>query len=172
MIVGLPNRVINEICAELLNNQDFAKFVYYKDKECDILSLPDIENPHKLLKNKQVHVNRKIPKVLEAYDVNVFMNLSRWTSYQKFGAHQSQTISEVTIKVSVLVQASTLPTENGNRDIALVSIIKDVLEKSDLSGVGKCHVEDVRELYGLPPEFHGFEMYCKVDGFKHLKVTV
>lgn len=172
MIVGLPNRIINEICAELMSRQDFAKFVYYKDKDCDILSLPDIENPHKLLKNKQVHINRKIPKVLEEYDVNVFMTLSRWNNYRKFGSKASTVIDSVTIKIIVLVQATTLPTENGNRDIAIVSIIRDILEQNDLGGIGRCSIEEVAELYSLPPEFHGFEMYCKVEGFNKLQVEL
>ena len=73
MLVGLPNRVMNEMCAELMANQDFAKFVYYKDNSGDILSLPDLENPHKLLKNKQVHINRKILQYLRYF--SIYMNL-------------------------------------------------------------------------------------------------
>lgn len=172
MIIGLPNRIINQICAELMSNQTFAKLVYYKDKDCDILSLPDLENPHKLLKNKQVHVNRKIPKVLEEYDVNVFMTLNRWRNYAPYGGRKSVTVDNVTIKIVVLIQATTIYTENGNRDIALVSVIKDILEKSDLGGIGKCYIEDVAELYALPPEYHGFEIFCNVKGFKDLKIEV
>lgn len=172
MLVGLPNRVMNQMCAELMGNQDFAKFVFYKEDDGDILRLPNLENPHKLLKNKQVFINRKIPKILEKYDINVFMTLSRWQSSKPFRGNTSQTIDEVTIKVVVLMQESCLSTENGNRDVALISIIKDIVEKSDLNGIGKCLVTDVAELYALPPEYHGFEMYIKVYGFKQLKVEL
>ena len=174
MLVGLPNRIINQMCAELMANQDFAKFVYYKNETGDILSLPDLENPHKLLKNNQVHINRKIPKILHDFDVNVFLNLGRWQSYKSFNGrgHASQKIDDVTIKIVVLMQSTCLQTENGNRDIALVSIIKDILESSDLGGIGQCSIDDVAELYALPAEYHGFELYCKVSGFKKLKVEV
>ena len=135
MLVGFPNRIMNQMCAELMLNQDFAKFVYYKGESGDILSLPDLENAHKLLKNKQVHINRKIPKILHDSDVNVFMNLNRWQSYKSYNGkgHSSQKIDEVTIKIVVLMQGTCVQTENGNRDVALVSIIKDILEDNLLS---------------------------------------
>lgn len=172
MLVGLPNRIMNQMCAELMANQDFAKFVYYKEEDGDILELANLENPHKLLKNNQVFINRKIPKLLLEYDVNVFMTLSRWRSYTTLKKTMSKTIDEVTIKVVILMQQTCIQTENGNRDVALVSIIKDIVEKSDLNGLGKCSVEDVAELYALPPEYHGFEMFIKVHGFKDLKVEI
>lgn len=174
MLVGFPNRIMNQMCAELMLNQDFAKFVYYKGESGDILSLPDLENAHKLLKNKQVHINRKIPKILHDSDVNVFMNLNRWQSYKSYNGkgHSSQKIDEVTIKIIVLMQSTCVQTENGNRDVALVSIIKDILESTDLGGLGQCSIEDVAELYALPVEYHGFEIFCKVTGFKTLKMGI
>lgn len=172
MLVGLPNRIMNQLCAEIMQNQDFVKMVYYKDNNEDVLALPDLENSHKLLKNKQVFINRKIPKILHDFDVNVFMTLSRWRSYTPFKKNASQSVDEVTIKVVVLVQESCLITENGNRDIAILSIIKNIVEKSDLNGIGNCSVEDIAEVYALPPEFHGFEMYIKVYGHKQLKVEI
>ncbi len=47
--------MISNIGATLMSNQDFAKFmIYNNESQKDILSMPDIKNPVKELRNKKV----------------------------------------------------------------------------------------------------------------------
>lgn len=166
VLYGSSNKLISEIAVCLMNNQDFAKFVYYieeKDDGEDILTLPDIENPVEVLAKKQVHANRRVPKVLHEKDVNVFINFADSRNY----GGNSTTVKTIALKISILVHNDCLYTANGKRDVILVDCISDILESREMiSGIGKCTVSSVKALYGLHVEYNGFEISCKVDVFK------
>ncbi|HBF7094923.1 TPA: hypothetical protein KOU56_004050, partial [Clostridioides difficile] len=70
--MAFPNKMISNIGTTLMSNQDFAKFMIYNDEsQKDILSMPDIKNPVKELRNKKVFLNRRVEKVLKDVDISV-----------------------------------------------------------------------------------------------------
>lgn len=165
-IYGVSNNLITDIAITLMNNQDFAKFVYYKKEDeqgRDILSLPDVENPIEKLHKKQVYANRRVPRVMTEGSVDVYINFED----NKRHRGNTKTTRNVTIRVSVLVHNDCLYTVNGKRDVILVDCITNILENTHLSmGIGECSVDRVLPIRDISIEFNGYDIVCKVDVFK------
>lgn len=169
-LYGLPNYLITEIATKLMLNPIFYKFVYYKDineQGEDILSLPNLDNPIEILsqedrQNKQVFLNRRPDKILHRQDVNIFIYFDDMRNYSA----KSKKIKTITIRIGVLIHEQCLRTPNGSRDICLISAIENILEgETFVKGLGKCEVNRVSPLFGLPLEYTGYELICNIDGF-------
>ena len=168
-LYGLANYLISEIAVKLLNNKEFTKFVYYKDiSNKDILSLPDLKNPATLLKN-QIFRNRRSPKILEEQDVCVFIYLDDMRNY----AAKTSKIKTIWINVCFIVHQSCSSTLNGSREIAIISAIEKAIDNTTFSkAIGKCEVDRVITLSGLPYEWNGYEVSIKLDGFSNLGTDI
>ena len=168
-LYGLANYLMSEITIRLLNNKEFTKFVYYKEvSNKDILSLPDLDNPAVMLKN-QIFRNRRSPKVLEKQDICVFMYLDDMRNYTA----KSNKIKTLWINVCFIIHESCSITLNGSRDIAIISAVERALDNTSFSkAIGKCEVERVIPLSGLPHEWNGYEISVKLDGFTELGTSI
>ena len=168
-LYGLPNYLMSEIAAKLLNNKEFTKFVYYKDiSNKDILSLPDLDNPAMKLKN-QIFRNRRTPKILEEQDVCIFIYLDDIRNY----AAKTHNIKTIWINVCLVVHQSCSNTLNGSREVAIISAIEKALNNTSLAtAIGKCEIDRVIPLSGLPYEWNGYEVNVKLDGFSDLGTNI
>lgn len=167
-LFGLGNYIISEMAVRLMNDPIFNKFVYYKDVDEngeDILSLPDLESPIEMLTNKdscQVHLHRRVPKILHNQDVNIFIHFNDQKNYNA----KSNNIKTIFVKIGVLIHEKCLYVPNGSREICIISAIEKVLDgKKFIKGLGTCSIDRVAPLYGLGIEYSGFEITCSIDGF-------
>ena len=168
-LYGLANYLISELTIRLLNSKEFTKFVYYKNvSDKDILSLPDLENPALMLKN-QIFRNRRSPKILEEQDVNVFIKLDDMRNYTA----KSNKIKTIWITVGFVVHQSCSNTLNGSREVAIISAIEKALDGIIFAkSLGRCEVDRVISLSGLPYEWNGYEVSLKLDGFTEIGTSI
>jgi len=168
-LYGLANYLMSEIIIRLLNNKEFTKFVYYKEiSDKDILSLPDLENPAMMLKN-QIFRNRRTPKILNKQDVCVFMYLDDMRNYTA----RNNKIKTIWINVGFVVHESCSPTLNGSREVAIISAIEKALDGINFAkSLGRCEVDRVISLSGLPYEWNGYEVSLKLDGFTEIGTSI
>ena len=161
-LYGLGNYLISEITTKLISDNEFNKFVFYKDEDKDdILAMPDLDNPFIQLKG-QVYQNRRPQKVLETQDVCVFIYLDDVRNYNA----KSKKIKTVWIRIGFVVHEQCSKTVHGLREIALVSAIEKVVEGSEFQkAIGSIEVDRVNKLNGLPHEWNGYEVVVKCDGF-------
>ena len=168
-LYGLANYLISEIVIRLLNNKEFTKFVYYKNvSNKDILSLPDLDNPAMLLKN-QIARNRRSPDILEEQNVSVFIYLDDVRNYTA----KSSKIKTIWVNIGFVVHQSCSSTLNGSREVAIISAIEKALDSITFSkALGRCEVERVTALAGLPYEWNGYRVVVKLDGFTDLGTNI
>ncbi len=163
-LYGMGNQIISEMIARLMTNEDFYKFVYYKEvSDRDILSMPDLDDPVSELYNKQVWLHRRPQKVLHEQDVHVFLCLDDFRNENA----KNKKIKTMTIKIGILCHESCLDSANGDRSIALLDCVESILEEDKyFNSLGECRVVGVNHLFGLGLEYSGFEVKCKIDGIK------
>lgn len=174
-LYGLANYIITEMAVKLMTHPEFSKFVYYKDINEDgesILDMPDLESPIEMLTKKdtrQVFLHRRADKILHKQDVNVFIHFDDQKNYKS----QSKKLKTVYIKIGLLLHEKCLYTPNGGRDVCILSAIEDALDgKKFVRGLGVCEIERINPLYGIPVEYNGFEVLCRIDGFTNIKNPV
>lgn len=162
-LYGLSNFIMNELVIKLMTHNEFSKFVYHKDKSNeDILSLPELEDPISLLNKKQVFINRRPPIVLNESNVVAFIYVKKIRN----DSTKSKKIKTIWVNIGFLVHRDCSATLNGNREAALLSAIEDCLDNTKFDkGLGICEVEDSIPINGLPVEWSGYDVICKIDGF-------
>ncbi len=155
-LIGFPNKVIYSIGSELMNNQDFAKLMYYKyEKIKDIDELPIVENPVKQLYNKQVFYCRRYEKLLTESDIVLYINHSNKLPYQ----YTSQAIKTIQIEIGVACHFDCRESGNGLRDLALTEVILDcLLDSKNIPGVGRLYLVQNPQSYNMPYEYSGYYM--------------
>lgn len=161
-LYGLGNYLISEITTKLVSDNEFNKFVYYKNEDKkDILSMPDLDNPFVQLKG-QIYQNRRPSKVLEEQDVCVFIYLDDVRNKNA----QSKKIKTVIIRIGFVVHEQCSKTVHGLREVALISAIEKVIEGTKFQkALGETFVTRVNKLNGLPFEWSGYEVIVECDGF-------
>lgn len=163
-LYGMANQIMSEMLIRLMTNEEFYKLVYYKDaKDTDILSMPNLDDPITTLYKEQVWPRRRPQTVLHEQDVHVFLSL---TDFRNENA-RSKNIKTMTFSVGLLVHENCIDTYNGNRDIALLECIQNIIENDKyFNSLGECGTFRVTPLYGIALEYSGFELICKIDGIK------
>lgn len=157
---GFPNRVVSEVVSELINHEEFCKFVYYlQEDELDILSLPKPDTSNIL--NKHLYIGRRVYPV--AHDSSTYVTV-RMDDF-KPEDFNSEKIRLVDIEITILVHNNFITTSNGTRDCALVSAVIDALDGKKLGGIGGCRIIRVNDIMGLPVDYSGYKITCRVKGF-------
>lgn len=167
-LYGLGNYLITEMAVKLMTHSEFSKFVYYKNIDENgesILDMPDLESPIEMLTNeetRQVFLHRRADKILHEQDVNVFIHFDDQKNYTA----KNKALKTVYVKIGLLLHENCLYTPNGGRDVCILSAIEDALDgERFVRGVGICEIERINPLYGIPVEYNGFEVLCRIDGF-------
>lgn len=158
---GFPNRVVAEVVSELINHSEFCKFVYYlqESENTNLLSLPK-PDASKIL-NKNVFIGRRVHPI--AFKSSSYVTV-RMDDFKPEDIN-SEKIRLVDIEICVLVHNNHLVTSNGTRDCALVSAIIDALDGKRLGGIGGCRIVRVNDIMGLPVDYSGYKVLCRVKGF-------
>ena len=62
---------------------------------------------------------------------------------------------------------------NGSREVAIISAIEKALNNTSFAkAIGKCEIDRVIPLSGLPYEWNGYEVNVKLDGFSDLGTNI
>lgn len=161
--MDFPNKLISNIGTTLMSNQDFAKFMIYNDEsEKDILSMPDVKNTVKELRNKKVFLNRRVEKVLKEADISVFIIMAEYRPCSE----GSRTVKKTKIEIGVVCHDECQDTANGLRDVALVCCIVDIItQNEEIAGIGKIKLENVYQMYNLSTDYNGFVITVSAESF-------
>lgn len=174
ILIGFPNKLIHNLGTRIMLDPIVNKFLYYSDVEDEnILELPDVENPIGLLKNNKVFYSRRIDKVLDNADIQLYITLYDYAPLQK-RFEKSSSLSTTKIEIGVVCHAKCRDTLNGLRDLIVMQRIADILEEDenrDIAGIGKIKIDTgIRHLYNMPnPEYDGFQMVVRADNFTGAK---
>ena len=166
-IYGVANRISQELGAVLMNNTDFNKLLYYKHiKDENIFEKKDLDDPIEMLMNKQVFFNRRIPKLIRESDICVAINTSDISNTHT----KTSCIKRVLINLLVIGHDDCLDTAHGQRDVALLCAIQDILEDEDLGGIGKCKLLKVSPITSIPTEFNGYSIFVEITAFDSARI--
>lgn len=158
MLYGNPNRIISEVGTRLMNNQRFAKLLYYADKKgydyIDIDELPDVENPIETLKNNKVFYGRRFGKIYKSADAGVYIRMG------EFSLESSKFIDRSYIEIGVVCHEKYLDTLNGDRNLCLIDTIQKVID--DMRYIGDLKFRRALPIRDLPVEYEGFYMAIEI----------
>ncbi len=159
MLYGNPNKIISDVGVKLMNNQRFAKLLYYADKEGyeykDIDSLPDIENPIMKLKDKKVFYNRRFNTTYKKADAGVYIRMG------EFSLKESKFLDRSYIEIGVVCHIKYLDTINGNRNLCLIDTIQKVVD-NNMRYVGNLRFIRALPIRDLPVEYEGFNIVLEI----------
>ena len=160
-ICGFPNRVISEMVAEILQNQNIVKFLSYASVENeDVLSNPPIEDSSVLL-DSNIFVGRRLPYILGGTGAYITLRMGDLRP----STYKSKKVKTTVIDVIIIVHNKCQKTLNGARDIALVSMMQSLFEDKKLGGVGDCKIVRTADMNGLPVEYSGYNVICEVQSY-------
>ncbi len=167
MIEQFPNKYLIKLSNEIMLDKKINKMIYYnEEKQNDIYSLEDIENPIKKLKEKKVFINRKVPEVLKESDISVFVNIYRDFPYTGF-YQPSYKIQQFKFEVGVICHNDCRFTLNGLRDILIYKDIEKMLKTNkNLKGIGFPTLEQTYPMYNMPNGFTGYMSIYKLEYFE------
>lgn len=167
-IFGLPNRIVAELGAEIMESEEVCKFLHYTDfiEPTDILSLPPVSNAPQHILNKRLFVGRRIPVVLNK--VGAFMYIDFHSLYDH--STQATPLKVVVVQCNIIAHHTCMNTRNGSRLVALMCGVNDAIDGKSLSGVGVCKVRRCEPITGLSVDYSGISIKIEVEGFKHSRL--
>ena len=165
-LIGLSNRIMNDMVGALLSSQEVCKLLTVYD-DVDILEEEDLNNTYWLF-NKHIFINRRVPQLLDKVGAYVTIRMS---DCRDRSTSKTKILEEGYIEVYIIIHNSILHTQNGSRDVALVSFIKDILGDENLSTLGKVSIEEVKDIYQLPTDYAGYSISFKYDGYKQVVIN-
>lgn len=164
LIYGLPNRVMAELSAKIFQSPKVLNYIYYTGKEyenVDIFSL-DTPSANKLV-DKNIFIGRRIPNLMK--EVGAFLDM-RVNRYEPMPSQKSRKlIKYVEIDIDILCHVDCQRTLRGTRDITIVTLLQEILENEDLSGIGEVEITTVTEILGLNADYNGYQLKITIKGF-------
>lgn len=162
------NQILQGVLLELVTDDYISKLLYYKDEsENDIYTMPTVENPIKQLYRIKVFKNKKVTNIILESDVYLFVTLYNYKPYYNF-YKTSSSIDTIQIQVGVLCHNECLDIANGSRDLALLSRVVEVLNKSKtINSIGKVALGNCLPLVDLPKEFNGYSVIVSCEAHKN-----
>lgn len=162
-LFGYTNKMLAEINAHILKNQNLLKFLYYTDYEyCekDILIQENVSSSK--IYNKKFFVYNRIPEIITEEGAFMYIDIYRSTP-----TSLGSKIRDVTFTVNILVHNNCISTIHGNRAICIYSAIEESLtDYVKKSSIGSVDILRVSPLLGLVKEFSGYAVQFRAYGFK------
>lgn len=164
LIYGLPNRIMSELSAKIFSSPKLLNYIYYTDKEYENVDLFSLEPPSaSSLVGENIFIGRRIPNLMEK--VGAFIDI-RVNRYEPLVNKKSvKMIKNVDIDIDVVCHVDCQTTLRGTRDITIVTLLQEILENEDLSGIGNVEIYSTTEILGLHTDFNGYQLRIKITGF-------
>lgn len=168
MVYGLPNRVISELSAKIFESPRLMNYIYYTGKEYDNVDLFTLEPPSANdVIDKNIFIGRRVPDIMR--QVGAFLNI-RVNSYApltvNFVKKSPKLIKYVDVDIDVICHIDCQKTLRGTRDITIVTLLQEVLETADLTGIAEgADIISVYDILGLNADYNGYTLKIRVTGF-------
>ena len=163
---GFANRCLSEITAQMMNNEDLCKFLYYtQGGEYDKFLEKEKPTASQLI-DKHIYTGRRVPDILHRTGAYICTRISNYAPLRR----SSEVMKMVEIEIMIVAHEDCEKTLYGTRDISIATAIEEALDEQNISGVGKCTVTSVTDILGLPVEYSGYYLFVEVQGFPTLKV--
>lgn len=164
LVYGLANRVISELTAKIFESPRVLNYIYYTGKEYEDVDLFSLETPSaSKLVDKYIFIGRRIPNLMR--EVGAFLDI-RVNRYEPILHQRSRTlIRYVEVDIDILCHVDCQRTLRGTRDITIVTLLQEILENEDLTGIGKVEITTVTEILGLDANYNGYQLKITVTGF-------
>lgn len=171
MIRDFSSEYVIKVSNELMLDSEINKMLYYnKERDKDIYSLPDLENPIKELKNKKVYINKRIDDILQEADISVFVNLYKDGQFTEY-RNSSPKIKHLEIEIGVICHNDCRFILNGLRDIAVFKRIQKILSTNNkLRGIGMPKIEQPYQIRNIPYEYMGYACIYSLEYFEGMNV--
>lgn len=164
-VYGLANRCIAEIGAKILESPNLLNYIYYTGKEYENTDLFTLEPPSANdLVDKYIFIGRRIPNIMK--QVGAFLDI-RVNRYQpRLGQKSARTIKYVEVDIDILCHVDCQRTLRGTRDITIVTLLQEILENADLTGIAtNAEITTVTEILGLDSNYCGYQLKITIEGY-------
>lgn len=165
IIYGLPNRAICELSAKILESPKLINYIYYTGKEYENTDLFSLEPPNANdLVDKYIFIGRRIPNLMKKVGAYLDIRVNR---YEPLLNNKSpKLIKYVEVDIDVLCHVDCQKTLRGTRDITIITLLQEVLENADLTGIARgVNIVSVTEILGLNAEYNGYTLKIQITGF-------
>ena len=164
LIYGLPNRVVAELTAKLFESSKLLNYIYYTGKEYENVDLFSLETPstNKLV-DKNIFIGRRIPNLMKQVGAFVDIRVNRYEPM--LGQKSRKIIKYVEVDIDILCHVDCQKTLRGTRDITIVTLMQEILENEELTGIGEVEIRTVTEILGLNTDYNGYQLKIIVKGF-------
>lgn len=161
---GMPNRVVSEISAKIFDNPRLLNYIYYTGKEHQDVDLFALEPPEFYeLMDKHIFIGRRIPNLMK--QVGAFLDI-RVNRYQpRLNKKSPTTIKYVEVDIDVLCHTECQRTLRGTRDITIIALLQEALEKEELTGISEVDITSVTEILGLDADYSGYTLKLTILGY-------
>ena len=98
--------------------------------------------------------------------VGAFLDI-RVNRYQpRLSQKSARTIKYVEVDIDILCHVDCQRTLRGTRDITIVTLLQEILENADLTGIAtNAEITTVTEILGLDSNYCGYQLKVSIDGY-------
>lgn len=165
MLIGYTNKLVTDIGVELLENEIISKLLYYVNSpDEDILELPPVENPTRVLKEK-ISLNRRLETLQRDSDVGMYVSLYSKIRNRERGVETDYTLNNI-IEVGILCHNNCDETLNGSRTYALVDLAIAVLSGYNIDGLGRMTFTQLYKTKDIGAEHTGYQLYFEIHSLR------
>jgi hypothetical protein len=162
---GLPNRVMSELMAKIFESDNLLKYIYYTGKEHEDIDIFSLKRPPSSeLIDKHIFIGRRIPYLMKEVGAYLDIRVNRYEPLPN--KKNSLFLKYVEIDIDILCHIDCQKTLRGTRDITIVTLLQEILEKSDLTGIAETvEITSLTEILGLNQDYNGYQLKITVVGF-------
>lgn len=162
---GLPNRIVSELSAKILESPKLLNYIYYTDIENQYDDLFALTPPKSSeIIDKFLFIGRRPSVFIKEIGAYVSIRVNR---YEPLSSNKSaKLIKYVEINIDVICHVDCQKTTRGTRDITIITLLQEALENECLTGIAdNVEIVSTTQVLGLPVEYDGYQLKIKVTGF-------
>lgn len=151
IIYGNLNKNLQCIMGKIVTSEELVKFLWYKDMDKDILSLPNLSGRDVMSLTRgdtaKIFPYKKIPQSDE--DFNCYISMEYGVVRRQIASRSSNIgkyYKQPSFLVYIIVPQILEVTANGSRLLALEQCIENIFHGQELKAIGQCYVGDSQPL--------------------------
>ena len=133
---GFANRCLAEVTAQMINNEDLCKFLYYTQSGDTSKFLEDKKPTASQIIDKNIYTGRRIPNILHRTGAYICTRVSNYAPLRK----NSEVMKMIEIEIMIIVHEDCAKTIYGTRDVSIVTAIEEALDEQKISSKSEHHV--------------------------------
>lgn len=140
VIYGGLNLIREKMIQHIMTHEDLMKFIYYKDVDKDITSLPNLTKKQKSsLLDTKIFKRRRMPSTSDKADVMISME---YGSRMYANSNRQSYMNYVSPRfcINVISHESVDETDNGSRILAIEHCLLQLFHNKEIGSLGKSYV--------------------------------